>query len=108
MNVSFTLTNTGTRPILLTFPYSPTFDFSVKDFGGAIIYVWSWDKGYWPSVFECHLEPWQSMQATLSWTPDTPGVYTLTGYTEPFRLEGWEYGEWFRVRAKPIQFEVIG
>ncbi|MFX1487438.1 MAG: BsuPI-related putative proteinase inhibitor [Promethearchaeota archaeon] len=108
MSISFTLTNIARRYILLTFPTPQTFDFLVRNALGEIIYVWSWGK-YWIQVLmPAHLNPWQSIQETLSWTPDTPGIYTLTGYTVNFWLGSWEDGERYNLTAQPIPFEVIG
>lgn len=103
LSARFTLTNTALWPIEIVFSSSKTFDFFVRDTDGGVIYQWSWDKMFLQMLSPFHLNPFESISRTLSWTPNVAGWFTLTGFTATFGIG--HYGP-FNLATQPIVFEI--
>lgn len=67
------VTNPYDAPVEVTFSSGQTYDFSVRDAGGRVLWTWSADRGFIQAVQTRTLAPGETWTFGERWTPP-PGV----------------------------------
>lgn len=86
VRITLSKQNISARPIVLSYPTSQRYDFSVRGINNTV-WQWSADKTFAAVVGQIYLEPGQGLSYTETWGQKNnqgqsapPGFYRITGW----------------------------